>query len=273
MPRRSAKDNIGKIGVFDSGLGGLTVLRHFLAKLPQYDYVYLGDSARAPYGEKSQETIYEYTRQAVSFLFNQGCSLVVLACNTASSQALRRLQQAGLPEGHKVLGVIRPIAERYGKTEGRIAVLGTKATITSGAYEREIRNLSSKADIISAAAPLLVPLIEEGWSDKSATTRILKHYLLGLKSKHPSALILACTHYPLMLEKIRKIMGKSCEVADPGEIVAKSLADYITRHSEISLLGRGTTSFFTTDDPAKFQKLGRHFLGQEIVTVKHANLL
>ncbi len=264
---------MGKIGVFDSGLGGLTVLRHFLNQLPQYDYVYLGDSARAPYGEKSQETIYEYTEQAVSFLFNQGCSLVILACNTASSQALRRLQQAGLPAGRKILGVIRPIAERYGKTKGRIAILGTKATIASGAYEREIRNLDPKADIISAPAPLLVPLIEEGWSEKSATSRILKHYLLKLKSQHPSALILACTHYPLMLGKIRKIMGKNCEVADPGEIVAESLADYITRHPEISLSKTGVASFFTTDDPERFQKLGRRFLGQEVTAVKHADLI
>jgi glutamate racemase len=263
----------GRVGVFDSGLGGLTVLAELRKKAPEYDYIYLGDSARAPYGEKSQDTIYQYARQATQFLFGQGCKLVIFACNTASSQALRQIQEHDLPEDKKTLGVIRPIAEYYASLDGKIGVIGTKATVTSGAYDRELKAINDKAKIISQPAPLLVPLIEEGWGNKSITTKILKHYLLPLKSQHISALILACTHYPLLLRQIKRIMGKNCQVSDPSKIVAESFKEYITRHQEIRLSKNSSCKFFTTDDPEKFRRLARTFMTEKIDKIKKVELI
>jgi len=263
----------GKIGVFDSGLGGLTVLAALRNNNPEYDYIYLGDSARSPYGEKSQETIYQYSRQATDFLFRQGCKIIIFACNTASSQALRKVQENDLPEGKKVLGVIRPIVEKCAAITSTIGLMGTKATVSSGAYNRELSAVGSKAKIISNPAPLLVPLIEEGWAKKTITTKMLKHYLLPLKSKHVTALILACTHYPILIKQIKRIMGKNCQVPDPGKIVADSFKDYLARHQEIKLSKNGRCEFFTTDDPEKFRRLAKTFMPEKIEKIKKIELI
>jgi glutamate racemase len=267
------------IGVFDSGVGGLTVLKHFLKDIPQYDYIYLGDNANVPYGNKSAETIYEYSKKAVDFLYGQGCRIIIFACNTASSQALRKIQQEYLPQRYpdlRVLGVIRPIAEKiiFLKNISRVGIIGTRATINSKAYEKEISHLNSKVKLFSQATPLLVPLIEEGWLKKPETKMILKKYLRPLKEKKVQSLVLACTHYPFLLKDIKKIMGKKCCVFDPGKIVSKSLEDYLLRHQELELPKKkaGTCLFYTTDNKEMFKKMGEFFLGQEIKNIKQVDL-
>ncbi len=201
------------IGVFDSGLGGLTVLRAFLKHLPQYDYLYLGDNARAPYGNKSIEVIYEYTRQAVQFLFDRGCFLIILACNTASAKALRKIQQEWLTlhyADRRVLGVVIPLAEvgvqvsRY----GRIGVIGTRATIETEVYQQELDKLRGDLKVSGLACPLLVPLVEEGSAGKPETNRILKKYLRHLKDRKVDTLILGCTHYPFLQKDVERIIGE-----------------------------------------------------------------
>jgi len=264
------------IGIFDSGVGGLTVLKHLLKKLPDYDYIYLGDNARAPYGGRSQDTIYEYTREAVDFLFSRGSKLIILACNTASSQALRKIQQEYLPKkypGKNVLGVIRPLVEKA--VEGKykkIAVLGTKATIESGVYKKEIKKLNEEIKVFEKCAPLLVPLIEEGWTGKPETKKILKNYLRSLKNEQVDYLILACTHYPFLLDEIRKIMTKRCTVDCPGIVIAESLAAYLERHEELGIkkTANPVLNFYTTDSVEIFRKIGEKFLGQEIRNIEKA---
>lgn len=265
------------IGVFDSGLGGLTVLRAFLKHLPQYDYLYLGDNARAPYGNKSLEVIYRYARQAVEFLFDRGCILIILACNTASAKALRKIQQEWLPSNHpdrRVLGVVIPVAEvgvqvtRY----GRIGVIGTRATIETKVYQQELDKLRSDLKVYGLACPLLVPLVEEGWTGKPETNRILKKYLRHLKDKKVDTLILGCTHYPFLQKDTERIMGKNCKVLDGPEIVADKLEDYLHRHPEIEtrVTRNGTVTYFTTDDPERFKRFGEKFLGQTLDQVEKA---
>jgi len=256
------------IGVFDSGLGGLTVLKHLLEKLPSYDYLYLGDTARVPYGGHSQEVIYRYTKEAMDFLFSQGCRLVILACNTASSQALRRLQQEYLPEKYpdrRILGVIIPLAE-YASKSNNIGVIGTRATIASKAYEHEIKKLNPQASVVSNSAPLLVPLIEEGLAGSDVTNKLLKKYLRPLKIKKIKTLILGCTHYSFLLKDIRRIMGNNCRVPDPGEIVADSLKNYLVKHNNLVSAHKkpGSRHFYLSDKPENFIKLGERFLGQKI---------
>lgn len=277
--KKNKKQTSGNaIGVFDSGLGGLTVFKHLLDKLPRYNYIYLGDNARVPYGEKSAETIYEYSREAMEFLFNQGCRLIIIACNTASAQALRRLQQEYLPANYpdcRILGVIRPLAEKFaGSGHARIGIIGTKATISSNAYLKEIKDLDSKAIVEQNSAPLLVPLIEEGWAKKPETKMILKKYLRPLKTKQINSLILGCTHYPFLIEDIRRIMGKRVAVPDPGEVVAESLIDYLKRHPELNLQPstKNEISFYTTDDPVSFRRLGEKFLGRRIDKIKQTDI-
>lgn len=271
------KQNQGSIGVFDSGLGGLTVLKHFLKQLPKYNYIYLGDNARLPYGEKSPETIYEYTREAVDFLFTHGCQLIILACNTASAQALRRLQQEYLPNKYpnrRILGVIRPLAEKFSSLKEGVGIIGTKATTNSGAYPKEIKDLNPEAIVWQQSTPLLVPLIEEGWMKKRETKMILKKYLRPLKNKQIKALILGCTHYPFLLQEIRNIMGKRVLVPDPGEVVATSLAAYLKKHPEIeiALQKKSKCLYYTTDDPASFKRVGEKFVGQKIEKIYQANI-
>ena len=267
------------IGVFDSGFGGLTILRAFLTKLPQYEYVYLGDNARTPYGNKSQSVIYAYTREAVEFLFNRGCILVILACNTASTKALRRIQQELLPATYpdrRVLGVVIPLAEagvaesRY----GRIGVIGTRATIESEVYEQELAKLGPDLKVFGQACPLLVPLVEEGWVGKPETHMILKKYLHRIKRKEIDTLILGCTHYPFLQKDIERIMGKNCRVLNGPETVSAKLSDYLLRHPEIEeRIGRnGAASFCTTDDPDRFRRLGQKFLRHRIPDVEQVVL-
>ena len=226
------------IGVFDSGLGGLTVLKEFLHELPDYDYIYLGDTARVPYGNRSKDAIYKFSKQACDYLFDQGCELIIIACNTASGLALRKLQQDYLPakncDTKRILGVIRPVAQFFAeKSFDRIGVIGTQGTIRSDVYKKELENLGSKSQIFGQATPLLVPLIEENWINRPETKKILRNYLRPLRHKKVQSLILGCTHYPLLIKQIRQVMGKQVEVPNPAEIVAKSLKDYLKRHEEI----------------------------------------
>lgn len=277
------------IGIFDSGFGGLTIFKHIARTLPAYDFLYLGDNARAPYGNRSQETIYQFTVEAVDWLFKQGCTLVILACNTASSEALRKIQQewlpsyleARLPNGSQaskyrnILGVIRPVVEEAVKiTNGKVGVVGTRATISSHAYTRELKNLEarllsgnkvSKLTVIERACPLLVPLIEEGWATKPETKKILRYYIRPLQQK-VDTLILGCTHYPILLDEFTRKMGKRCKVLDPGPIVAASLKDYLARHPEIDsgLSKKSVIRFATTDDPARFNQWGGQFFEKPI---------
>jgi glutamate racemase len=267
------------IGVFDSGIGGLSVLRAFLRSLPQYDYLYLGDNARAPYGNKSLQVIYEYTRQAVEFLFDRGCVLIILACNTASAKGLRKIQQEWLPSHcpkNRVLGVSIPLAEAGAEVTryGRIGVIGTRATIESRVYEQELDKLRSDLKVYGLACPLLVPLVEEGWVGKPETSMILKKYLKQVKSKKVDTLILGCTHYPFLQKDIERIMGKNCTVLSGPETVAEKLGDYLRRHPEIEtrLSRQSKPSFFTTDDPERFRKLGEKFLGRAVQDARKVTL-
>ncbi|MDD4900962.1 MAG: glutamate racemase [Patescibacteria group bacterium] len=259
------------IGVFDSGFGGLTVLKEFLRVLPSYDYTYLGDNARAPYGDKSDEAIYQYTRAAVDFLFKAGCELVIIACHTASAKALRRIQQEFLLKNHqgkRVLGVVVPMVEEAVQLSRghRLGIIGTNATIDSGVYKKEVEKLRGDLEIFHQACPLLVPMVEAGWLDKPETKMILKKYLRPLKVKEIDTLILGCTHYPLLIKDISRIMGKNVKIVNPAEAAAEKLADYLKRHKEIEkkLMKNGKVIFYTTDNPAKFKELGQRFLGKNI---------
>lgn len=265
------------IGVFDSGLGGLSVLKNFLNDVPGYHYLYLGDTARVPYGNKSPETIYEYTIEAVDFLFKHGCHLVIIACNTASAQALRKLQQEWLPNHYpdrRVLGVIKPLAEAAANLNfKKIGIIGTKATINSQTYPKEIKELNSQVQIYGQAAPLLVPLIEDGRLNNLETKLILKSYLAPLQKKKIDSLILACTHYPYLEKEIKKIVGKNVVVPDTGKIIAASLKNYLKRHLELKIVKAKTSSdFFTTDNPIMFKELAEKFLAKKIKTVKQIEL-
>jgi glutamate racemase len=271
------------IGVFDSGFGGLTILRSIINRLPENDYIYLGDSARAPYGNKSQELIYKYTQEAVDFLFKRGCELVIVACNTVSAEALRKIQQEWLPKKYpnkRILGVIIPIAEvvaeivKSAPQKNRLGIIGTRSTISSGAYDLEIKKVYPNLEIFSESCPLLVPLVEEGWIRRKETKMILKYYLRPLKEKKINYLILGCTHYPILVKEIKSIMGKRCQVFDAPKFVVEKLADYLDRHPEIEkrISKKGKRIFYTTDDVDKFKELGEKFLGQKIVKVEKVNL-
>ncbi len=263
------------IGVFDSGFGGLTILQGFLKELPEYDFIYLGDNARTPYGNKSLNVIYQYTRQAVEFLFRNGSRLIILACNTASAKALRKIQQEWLPVHYpdrRVLGVVIPLAETAVEISrhGRIGVIGTRATIESKVYEQELRKLETDLSIYSQPCPLLVPLVEENWAGKPETTMILKKYLRPLKSCHIDTLIPGCTHYPLLKKDMERIMGKNCHVLDAPGIVTSRLIDYLRRHPEIdeTLPKNRERAFYTTDDTGRFSHFGEKFLCWRISNVR-----
>jgi len=263
------------IGVFDSGFGGLTILSAFLRRLPDYDYLYLGDSARTPYGSKSQEVIYTYTGQAVRFLFDRGCQMIILACNTSSTKALRKIQQEWLPVNfpdRRVLGVVIPLAESAVESTryGRIGVIGTRATIESKVYEEELRKLKTDLKIYGQACPLLVPLVEEGWVGKPESNMILKKYLFRLKRKKIDTLILGCTHYGFLKKDIVRIMGNNCRVLSGPEIIASKLQDYLKRHPEMEtrIPKNKTVTCCTTDDPERFRIFGERFLNRNIPSVE-----
>lgn len=263
------------IGVFDSGFGGLTILKEFLKDLPEYNYIYLGDSAHAPYGNRSPEVIYDWTKNAVEYLFRHSCELVILACFSASANALRRLQQEWLPKHYpdrRILGVLIPLAEEANKIspQGKIGILGTRATVTSGALAAELKKRRTNLQITSEAAPLLVPLVEEGWLNRPETKRILRAYLRPLKQKKIDTLLLSCTHYPLLYKHISAIMGQQIKIINPGKIIARSLADYLKRHPEMKtrLSQNKLRHYLTTDRPDDFTRLGSQFLCQAIKAEK-----
>jgi glutamate racemase len=268
------------IGVFDSGYGGLTILKELKHTLPQYDYIYLGDNARAPYGPRSYDTVYQYTLEAVNWFFNQGCSLVILACNTASAKALRTIQQKDLPKiapDKRVLGVIRPTTEILGNfsTTHQVGILGTLGTIQSDSYPIELAKFFPALKVFQQACPLWVPLIENGEQDKPGADYFVKSYLdqLFSQSTDIDTLLLACTHYPLLADKIRAFMPKGVNIVSQGAIVAKSLAKYLESHPDLAqkCSQSGQLSFYTTDNPQAFELQASTFFGQKIAA-NHTDL-
>jgi glutamate racemase len=273
-----------KIGIFDSGFGGLNIMKSIVDRLPQYDYVYFGDTARTPYGTRSQKLVYEYTREAIDFLFEQDCQLIILACNSASAEALRKIQQEFLPEKYpdrRVLGVLIPASEgAIEKSSNKsIGVLATEGTVSSGAFEREIKKLNPGATIVQQACPLLVPIVESGEigpESESILNPILDKYLKPIVESGVDSLILGCTHYGIIENQINesiKRLGGDISVINEGGIVAEKLEDYLSRHSEIDekLSTNGTREFYTTDLTDRFVRLGSQFYGQKI-EVKRADL-
>jgi glutamate racemase len=262
------------IGIFDSGYGGLTVFRSIADQLPGYDYIYLGDNARAPYGNRSFHTIHQYTWECVQMLFKMGCPLVILACNTASAKALRTIQQQDLQKEYpakRVLGVIRPTAEvigQYTQTK-EIGVLGTKGTVQSGSYLIEINHFFPDINVYQQACPLWVPLIENGEYNKPGADYFVKKYLdqVLAQSDQIDTLLLACTHYPLLQEKIKAYLPGHIKVIAQGDIVAKSLQDYLHRHPEMEkkLSKNATQQFFTTsDDTEDFDHHASLFFSEQV---------
>ena len=266
-------NNVEPIGVFDSGYGGLTILREIRSLMPQYDYLYLGDNARAPYGERSFEVVYEFTRQAVRYLFRQGCQLVILACNTASAKALRTIQQVDLPRidpKRRVLGVIRPTVEVVGslsKTR-HVGIMATDGTIRSKTYELEIEKLSPDIQVTGEACPMWVPLVECGEYDSLGADYFVKERIEHLMNRDPQidSVILGCTHYPLLLSKIRQYMPEGVHIIEQGGYVASSLKDYLARHPEIDnrLSKGGSVRFQTTERAEQFQEKAAVFMGEEL---------
>ncbi len=287
------------IGIFDSGFGGLTTLKELLKIIPERDFLFLGDQARSPYGIHGQERVTEYTEQGVEFLFTKGAKIVLLACNTASADALRNLQ-AKYGSQKKVLGALIPaMEEALQKTRyGRVGLIATRSTVETGNYEKELQKLwkthykptekkaLTKPILTSVSAPLLVPLVEEGWIKKPETRSILKKYLISLKHANVDTLILGCTHYPLLQKEFERKMGKNCVIINSGASQAKAFAEYLKNHPKISSSlsqssssssplqrgARGDLQFFTTDCPEKFQKLGEIFLGKKMKKVENVKL-
>ena len=263
----------GPIGVFDSGYGGLTILSEFQKLLPQYDYCYLGDNSRAPYGSRSFDVIYEFTKQAVNTLFDRGCNLVILACNTASAKALRTIQQNDLPQTdpeRRVLGVIRPTAEIVGELSRsrHVGVFGTIGTIQSRSYELEIGKLFPDIRVVGEACPMWVPLVENKEHDKDGADYFVRQHIDRLLFSDPAidTLILGCTHYPLLVDKIRKYLPSNIKIVSQGRYVASSLSDYLRRHPQIEeLCTKGAeTKYLTTESPQKFSDMAAVFLNQSI---------
>ena len=268
------------IGVFDSGYGGLTILKSLQKQLPQYDYIYLGDNARAPYGTRSFETVYEYTLEAVKWFFDQGCELVILACNTASAKALRNIQQLDLPTlapNKRVLGVIRPSSEVLGNysVSKQVGIMGTSGTVQSESYIIEMAKFFPEVKVFQQACPMWVPIIENGEFDADGADYFVKKYLdqLFSQSNQIDAVLLACTHYPLLEAKIKAYAPTGVKFISQGDIVAQSLAQYLENHPEIALKcnKNGQISFFTTDNEQVFEQQGSLFFGQKIAA-KHTDL-
>ena len=270
----------GPIGVFDSGYGGLTVLKEIVKTLPQYDYVYLGDNARAPYGNRSYETVYRYTLECVKWFFNQNCSLVILACNTASAKALRTIQQKDLPKiapDKRVLGVIRPTTEIIGKySESKsVGVLATNGTVSSNSYPIEVEKFFPDIKVYQEACPMWVPLVENNEYHSHGANFFIKKNIHNIfeKGENIDVILLACTHYPLLKEKIEEHLPVGVKLLSQGEIVADSLKDYLQRHPEIEnkCSKNKMRSFFTTDAIEDFNSHAAKFFGEEI-KAKHIDL-
>lgn len=303
----------GKIGVFDSGFGGLTVLSELLSAMPGYDYLYLGDNARYPYGNRGFDTVLEFTTEAVEYLFSCGCPLVVVACNTASSKALRTIQQKHLPvyrPDRRVLGMVRPSAEvladlppgaipgvtKPGNAEGTVAILATPGTVASRSFVIELEKLAPKLRVIQQACPLWVPLVENGELDGPGCDFFIHKYLdpiltgkcmpdgldnadeQGMNDAFdrgyvPQKILLACTHYPLLLPRIRAVVGEKIQILTQGTIIAERLADWLARHPEMAgrLSTGGTREYLTTDDSVRFDELASMFLSTAIAS-EHVHL-
>ena len=270
----------GPIGVFDSGYGGLTILHSIRQLLPEYDYVYLGDNARAPYGTRSFDVVYEFTRQAVIKLFEMGCHLVILGCNTASAKALRTIQQHDLPSldsNRRVLGVIRPTAEVIGSlTKNRhVGLLATEGTVKSESYQLEIKKFFPDIQVSGIACPFWVPLVEYNEADSPGADYFVKKRLDALALKDPliDTIILGCTHYPLLMPKIEKYKRPGVRIIAQGEYVANSLKDYLKRHPEMNekCTKTGSCQYFTTENPIRFQEQAQVFLHEKI-QVNHVDL-
>lgn len=262
------------IGVFDSGFGGLQILKYIVKALPQYNYIYVGDMARTPYGTRSPELVYRFTKQAVDFLFKQKCWLIVLACNTASAEALRKIQREYLSRyypNRRVLGVIIPAAEEAVKyAKARVGVIATEGSVASGTFIKEIKKLNPKIKVFQKACPLLVPIVEAGQEKGKAAEIILKNYIWPLIKKNIDTLILGCTHYGVLENQIKKIVGKRIKIIDEGEIVAKKLKDYLKKHPEIGakISKNNKREFYTTDLTDKFKNLGSKFFGKKLCPKK-----
>ncbi|MBF1458058.1 glutamate racemase [Prevotella pallens] len=270
----------GPIGVFDSGYGGLTILKAIRELLPQYDYAYLGDNARAPYGTRSFDIVYQFTRQAVLKLFEMGCQLVILGCNTASAKALRSIQQNDLPKidpQRRVLGVIRPTAEIVGKlTQTKhIGILATPGTTKSNSYNIEINKLWPELDVTGVACPLWVPIVENNEATGAGADYFVKKRIDHILWLDPDidTLILGCTHYPILMPKIKQYVPDGIKIVSQGEYVAESLKDYLTRHTEIDArcTKNGTAHYYTTENAEKFKEVARIFVTDDI-EVEHIDL-
>lgn len=268
------------IGVFDSGYGGLTVLKALQQQMPDYDYLYLGDNARAPYGDKSFDVIYNYTLEAVQWFFTQGCNLVILACNTASAKALRNIQQKYLPVAHadkRVLGVIRPTAEIIGNytNTGSVGIVGTQGTVQSNSYILEIEKFYPQVKVSQQACPMWVPLIENGEAEEPGTDYYVKKYLdqLFAKDAQIDSLLLGCTHYPLLLNKIKLYLPERIKAIEQGPLIAESLKKYLQNHPQMeeTISTNGQCSFYTTGDPQEFNHRAARFFGKEVAS-KRTNL-
>lgn len=268
------KQSRSPIGVFDSGYGGLTILSEIRKRLPEYDYLYLGDNARAPYGTRSFDVINDFTLQAVRYLFEQGCPLVILACNTASAKALRQIQQTYLPTSsdptRRVLGVIRPTVEALSSVSrsGHIGVLATPGTVSAHSYQLEVAKLFPELEVHEKACPMWVPLVEYGEAEGDGADYFVSKYLRELFEVAPKvdALVLACTHYPLLRPKIERSLPPKVTLVSQGELVAASLEDYLHRHPEMAIrLSRGgEISYCTTECPDKFEDLASIFVSSQV---------
>jgi len=261
------------IGIFDSGYGGLTVLSAIQKRLPGYDFIYFGDNARAPYGTRSFETVYQYTLQSVKTLFSMGCNLTILACNTASAKALRTIQQRDLPainSGKKVLGVIRPTTEIIGthSKNGKVGIVGTEGTVSSHSYLIEINQFFPELEVFQEACPMWVPLVENLEMKSPGADYFVEENLKNLfnKSKEIDTLLLACTHYPFLIDTIRKFIPVEVNILSQGPIVADSLADYLIRHNEMDKLcsKNAEVTFYTSDDVGKFNSAASLFYGERV---------
>ena len=277
MPKPITDHLAGPIGIFDSGYGGLTILEKIRRLMPEYDYIYLGDNARTPYGTRSFEVVYEFTRQAVLKLFAMGCRLVILACNTASAKALRTIQMRDLPAvapDRRVLGVIRPTAEIVGNMthSGNVGVLATVGTVQSHSYDLEIRKLFPHVRVYSEACPLWVPLVENSEYDSPGADYFVEKNIRALMAQEPAidTVILGCTHYPLLAEKIRRYLPDGVTALEQGDIVAESLKDYLQRHPEMECRCRkeGECTFYTTELPEKFTASASVFLKEKITATR-----
>ena len=271
--------NNSPIGVFDSGYGGLTVLKELVKSLPNYDFLYLGDNARTPYGTRSFEVVYEYTLQSVKYLFGQNCPLVIIACNTASAKALRNIQQLDLPNiapGKRVLGVIRPSIEKVAEVtvNGHVGVLGTVGTVVSDSYPIEFEKWSDGKVIstVQEACPMWVPIVENNEIGTQGADYFIKKNIQNIlqKDKSLDTLILGCTHYPLLIEAIRKFVPVDINIVEQGKIVAEKLVDYLRRHPKMDeqLTKKGNIEFQTTESKENFENKAAVFLGEKVVA-KH----